>query len=443
MNITIMRTVAVDAVPGLSLAELERCRLPVDFPFLVHEETQEIIEPVFRFMWARHVKSGNFRLNTANADADDLKDWLQYLVHFGTPWNQAERSDLEHYRDLMFTLVSPKTHEPYSDSTISRRVGTVQQFYRHFNAQGITSMDVGDRAVDVRRPLDQSPLAHARRTNLARTNEVQLEGVKSPGDGVRAMTAHQYRLIAQALGPTPNQHLDDPRPVRDRLRAELCVHTGMRPGEPERLTVYSILDLTPEQPDDPCGLTMLSIVGKGNKKRKVALPNQVLSWLIWYIENERADAIKEGRRRGHISKQAEPKELFLNGVSTAQHVGKPATYNSFNEAFAKAVRAAAQQAGRSAGLMTRVTKVEPLTREPYVVSEPRFTPHCLRHTFSVWFYVEEKRQGNPEPWKELQALLGHSSLVTTVNTYLRVAHEFEAQISDRITGHLAALLRTA
>lgn len=69
-----------------------------------------------------------------------------------------------------------------------------------------------------------------------------------------------------------------------------------------------------------------------------------------------------------------------------------------------------------------------LTPSLYVEQVPAFSPHCLRHTYTVWSYLAEKQSGNSEPWKNLQVRLGHSSLETTINTYLRVASEFEAQL---------------
>lgn len=444
VNIAMVRAERVEEVEGLSSAALEECRLPLGFPIPVDTETQAIVEPIFEFMWARHCRTGKYVENTAKADVDDLRDWFQFLDHFEVPWDRVVREDIERYQSLMFKLISPKTHEPYKDKTINRRVGKVVDFYRFHNGRGTTEVDVGDRITAGRRPIDEDALAHTRGGYHRRVNDIVESGAGSEDDEVRAMSARQYQLIAEELGPVPeldaSVDAQDRRPVRDRLWAEMCLHTGMRPGEPEKVTAYSILDLTPSDPNNPYGLTYLRIIGKGNKPRKVELPNRVLSWLIWYIENEREQAIQEGLRRGVIAKA--PMALFVNHVSAKKNAGRRATYKTFNDAYASALKRAADKAGKTSGLLKSVVKVDPETKLEYVLMEPAFSPHCLRHTYSVWTYLAEKAQGNAEPWKNLQARLGHAQLATTVNTYLRVANEFEAQISDRITGHLAELLRS-
>lgn len=444
MNIVRVEAIALEAVEGLSPEDFLRCQLPKGFPFLVNQDSQEILEPVFRFVWTRHVKDWNFRRNTANAEVNDLKDWYVYLAMFERVWDDVCRADIENYRDLMLKLVSPKTHEHYALKTVIRRVSTVQEFYRYFNTRHETNVDVGDRPIEVKaRPHDQDALTHIRRAASRVGNEVLPEHPNAPDDEVRAMTSRQYQLIANVLGPKPELNPEDLRPVRDRLWAELCIHTGLRPGEPEMLTIYDILDLSPQDPTNPLGISYLGIRGKGRKFRKVELPNQVLKWLLWYIENEREEAIAGGIRRGHISARSKPAALFLNHASAGQYAGNPMRYQTFHHVFASAVNTAASAGGQSAGLLRTVIKTDPDTTEKYTVREPNFSPHCLRHTFAVWYYLGERAAGNAEPWKQLQTLLGHANLETTTNTYLRIAGEFEAMVSDRVTEHLAGLLRPA
>lgn len=83
--------------------------------------------------------------------------------------------------------------------------------------------------------------------------------------------------LAHYLGPLPPSahHSDeDARPVRDRLWAELCLLTGMRPDEPSHkkhpVTVHQILNLSPQNPDDPLGITYLPVAGKGRGGPKTA-----------------------------------------------------------------------------------------------------------------------------------------------------------------------------
>ncbi|MBI1824255.1 MAG: site-specific integrase, partial [Nitrospirae bacterium] len=250
-----------------------------------------------------------------------------------------------------------------------------------------------------------------------------------------AFNLRQYPLFAQHLGPLPPDSdgsegaRPDLRSCRNRLWAELCLHTGMRPEEPARISKYAILDLTPDDPDNSMGKTYLKITGKRNVTRKVELPNFLLNWLVWYIENERQEAVKEGLKRGSIKKN-EPVNLFLNGPSARHNAGRAMSYKTFYDEFHRAALAA--------GLTETIAKADPETGEQYFTKEPIFSPHCLRHTFAVWMYFFERKNGNTEPWKRIQALLGHRHLSTTMNIYLRISGELEAIMSDRVVGHFSS-----
>lgn len=111
MNISVVRAVSLESLTGLSESELKQSQLPVGYPFLVAGETQEILEPVFQYLWEQHRNhSRRYVANTALAEADDLRDWYQYLWHFNLAWDQVERGDLENYVYSMQTLVSPRTN---------------------------------------------------------------------------------------------------------------------------------------------------------------------------------------------------------------------------------------------------------------------------------------------------------------------------------------------
>ena len=51
--------------------------------------------------------------------------------------------------------------------------------------------------------------------------------------------------------------------------------------------------------------------------------------------------------------------------------------------------------------------------------KPRYRVHDLRHTYAVWTYHIRTSLGDNEPWKWIQSQLGHSTLDTTINTYLK------------------------
>jgi len=157
VNISIVRAVEVGDVPGLEQDALKGCRLPAGFPLPVDVSTQELVEPIFDFLWAKLARRAKYVDNSAHAAADDLRDWYQYLDHFGLQAFEVSRADIENYSDLMMKLISPKTHERYSPKTVQRRVSTVISFYRHFNRAGMCEVDVGDSAELVAEQPDRRP----------------------------------------------------------------------------------------------------------------------------------------------------------------------------------------------------------------------------------------------------------------------------------------------
>lgn len=417
--------------------------LPERFPFLVDDATQEIIRPAFAFLKNRHAGIGRFVLNTAMAEAEDLKDWLSYLEHFDLPWDSISRSHIEKYRDYMLILVSPRTHERYSLSTIRRRLNTVLMFYRFANARKMCSIDLGDELIRIRAPIDRTPLAHTHSVHRRLGNDLLPDAPKNPDETVKALTKLQYQALAAELGPLPPKTGKlSPRPTRDRLWAEFCVLTGTRPDEPSKILAADIRSLSPERPEDPYGVTLMSILGKGRKRRKIEIPNILLGWLKWYDAHERSAALRKARKDGFLKPREEPAELFVNGSDSRANLGRPARYSTFSASFLKAIKTAHAK-DPSLGLMRSQTKTDPDTAQKYSSQEAAFTPHCLRHTFAIWTYLSEKRAGNSEPWKLIQARLGHEHLATTTDIYLRLAGDFEALLSDRIGSHVARILSEA
>jgi len=107
--------------------------------------------------------------------------------------------------------------------------------------------------------------------------------------------------------------------------------------------------------------------------------------------------------------------------------------------FCEALTLAAQAMPNGGGLMQPTVHYFDDDQSKRMVRSPAFSPHCLRHTCAMWTYIAEKRQGNSEPWKVVQARLGHAHLKTTTDTYLRATSEFEALVSDRMAAHIARI----
>ncbi|MGB8681192.1 MAG: tyrosine-type recombinase/integrase, partial [Pseudolabrys sp.] len=56
--------------------------------------------------------------------------------------------------------------------------------------------------------------------------------------------------------------------------------------------------------------------------------------------------------------------------------------------------------------------------------EPKYTPHALRHFFASWCINPKARGGRELPPKQVQYLLGHSTISMTFDTY---GHLFRRQ----------------
>jgi len=157
---------------------------------------------------------------------------------------------------------------------------------------------------------------------------------------------------------------------------------------------------------------------KGLRPRWVLIPTHLVLELRRYIDGERAECIAVGRRHGL---RANPESLFVNGNASRHDAGKPIRAETLSRAFTAAVR--------TAGLTRSVTKTDPETGALYQSAEAAHTFHDARHTFAAWMYHAERAGGNAEPWKIVQARLGHRQLATTLNTYLRVVDDYRTEVN--------------
>ena len=78
-----------------------------------------------------------------------------------------------------------------------------------------------------------------------------------------------------------------------------------------------------------------------------------------------------------------------------------------------------------AGLVEIVERLDPYTGKQYTTTRPKHSFHDLRHTYAVITYHLEKQNGNSEPWKKIQSILGHKNLSTTMDIYLDQVNAFD------------------
>jgi integrase len=398
--------------------------LPVGFPILILDRSEEIVEPALLFMTDRYLTAGSrFVANTAKAVAEDLRDWWAYLVEFDRPWEQAATEDVAFYRDAMLQTISPRTHERYGETTVTRRVGTVLSFYSWAREKGLVRESIDwkiRRQVSISR--NKPAKAHLQADlGLREVSALLPKSRSAPDEKVKILLPQQVRSLMAALGPLPSEVAKGGiRSSRGRLVAEVCLNSGVRIEEARELTVYQIQNLVYDALEPLRVAPLYVTLTKGGKPRTVDLPSWLVTELLAYIDGERTASLKEiiaKRRRGHNG-------LFVNNLHSGGAIGAHTSKRSLQEEFEKGVR--------KAGLVVNVEKTDPETGQTYFRQTPRFSSHDLRHTYAAWTYYARRKHGDSEPWLYIQAKLGHRSVETTMKTYLRVVKEFEAVISDGV-----------
>lgn len=424
------------AVELPSDSPLARYALPKDFPFLVIDEEAKIIEPALLYLRATLLKRGprHKKLHTADAFAFDLRDWFDYLAHvqwtnpltnereLGKPWDLAGESDYIAYRDVAQEIVSYKTNQQLASSTISRRQGTVERFYAFAKKEGWYTGDFVVNKVKKGRVKRTDDLGSNGGNGKGQATEETSEFRERYefGEPVRPLSANEWHRIQQEIGPMPSEREHDLRPSRNRLACETAIGTGMRVDEVASLTEVQLRGLYNDwikanDKDREDGFFSLYITKtKRLKPRDVWVPGYLIPELMAYVDGERKESIQSGlaraKRKGQ--KYKKPVSLFVNETESAQHSGKAIRAESLSWAF--------KQACLAADITHFVDKIDIETRERYRVKLVRHCFHDLRHTYALWRYQEEKKNGNAEPWKELQIELGHAKLQTTRDIYLTI-----------------------
>ena len=412
---------------------LAKDRLPVGYSYVVDDELSTPIEPILLWLASAYPpKQGMWRPATVEAAAYDLCDWWRFLGHERRQWDEVTSDDVANYRDGLLNTICVRQKKSYDPKTIGRRLRAVGAFYEwasrrgYFHGEAVSPKTL---RMFVRR-IDQDALAHTGSTVYHSVHALVPRQGTDADERVSPLTSTEWRDVASALGPLPSQQGTHAGLSRDRLASETSLWTGMRVDEVAGLTVHQILDLSRVALDASTVVIDLTRT-KGLRKRKVLLPQHLVTELIAYIDGERAEAVTVGRRYG--LKKA-PAALFLNGSTARNHAGKPAQPYTLSEAFRRAVEAV--------GLTRRVERVDPDTRNEFISDVPAHTFHDLRHTFAVFLYQAEVASGNVEPWKIVQARLGHKHLKTTTDIYLRIVDIFRIKANDAVYRFLRTSLGT-
>lgn len=423
---------------------LSKFALPEGFPFLVIEsnESIQIQEHVLLYLHEKFVRGKgrrSWKKHTAEAYAYDLRDWLAFLEacedeidengKLGKAWDAATEEDYINYCDALQDALSPHTRRPLADSTIRRRQGTVESFYKDAQNRGwyVGSFLKTQIKKGRTRLADRDAMVHLR-AGRETTREVSPYAEEvGETEVVHPLSLAQWRTIQRELGPLPSEPRESSRPSRDRLACELSLTTGLRVDEAANLTVHQILKLDADysllsEEDREYGYVKLYVTKtKRLKARNVLVPCYLVPELIRYIDGERAAGVSAGKAYSAKlgKKYREPHAFFVNRAYPLQHAGNAIQSASLSHSFRRACKAA--------GVMKTVQEIHVVDDDEGTETEVsvlrRAAAHCyhdLRHTFAVTKYSDEVANKNPEPWLLIKELLGHANVETTRDIYLKV-----------------------
>ncbi|WP_193175412.1 tyrosine-type recombinase/integrase [Oricola nitratireducens] len=381
--------------------------------------------------------------NTQRSYADDLAQWWTFLCCVGLAWDEVTYRDLEEYAASLANHISAQTARQLAPSTRRRRLGTVCDFYDWAFAEGLVPEAV------IKGPAPRDRLLWASQNDASQGKSRKLRLLPDEDDAGRRISPlnpSDLQKVFRALGPPAFPATEGLGPGRNRLAAEIALHSGMRVSEITAVTIYQILSLEPKiDSADPWKQLMLRITRtKSGKARNVYLPSFLVVAIIRYIGTERSAIIAAARMRGKFSAEHArlPLALFLNGTgSTNKNLAMPVKASTISRAFTKAVK--------GCGLIrTEVGfQIDPATGQAIIDGETgawshiaievaAHTFHDLRHTFAVNLYEAECAAGNASPWKKVQARLGHEWLTTTTEIYLAWVEDKEPAISDAFAKYL-------
>lgn len=328
----------------------------------------------------------------------DLLTWLQWCQLKGIDWRDATDADRQQFADDYEAAASDA-------KTINRKLTTVRRFYDFCRQERWYHRDIGSvmeqRQVG-NRPIDEDALAHTRARAATAEKDPMLRKV-GRNDVVRPLQLAHLRKLLKHLGHT-SQENEDRRSVRDLRMVELALIAGARLGDVIGLTTLKFLSITVE-PHQKLEEFPLIVIGKGRVTRQVAAPGWLVLAVQKYIDGERAESERQGKKRG-----AKPITALFLGHPGSKSAGKPITGSAVQKMF--------ELACRQCAIVEKVEVRDPETGKAHIKTKAAHSFHDLRHNCAVLTYHAEKAIGNSEPWKPVQIKLGHTSLKVTMDTYL-------------------------
>ncbi|OWY04026.1 hypothetical protein B6V76_05685 [Thioclava sp. IC9] len=351
---------------------------------------------------------------TWDTAARSVVTWLDYCAAASVDWKYALRQDLIAYRDAYLCGISPQTGRPYKSGTVRTRMTFILSFLEYASRSGLYSGDlVGASSARGELPpsqLDENMLVHVRRGASVRNVSFshKLVPKQSQDDTVRVIRKDELRHLIRWAGPRPSERSEKNAAgsARDFVLLALGWAVGLRANEMLGLETYPFESIVVD-PEYLGEHHKISVYGKGGKTRRVDVPAWLVEDIQAYISGERRRALA---RRG---RRAQEGTLLINGEMAKSFVGKPISKPGIDLVIKRACDAC--------GLTEKSERTNPETNQIALVSRPKYSLHCLRHTYAVMTYHSMAAAGfdDVERWKYIQLQLGHASAKTTMDYYLR------------------------
>ncbi|MEO9216362.1 MAG: site-specific integrase [Rhodanobacter sp.] len=373
---------------------------------LFWEAEQRLFEEATAFLNDEYCRSGHRSSpRTWKNVAHALAFWFNWCAEADVDWRTASQDDLIDFRDGLSTAISTVTGDAYGSGTIVAYMQPVIAFYDHARKHKAYFGDLCSGNALKSKSASEAPL-----DMLSDASEL-VPSRRAKKNVIRPFQTGDMKKFLTVLGPTASERVvGDLRPCRDRLMADWGWAVGLRLSEIMTINSYQFLTLHPEE-ESPFSHQPIEVIGKGNVARNVAVPNWLITDTLDYMGGERAQALELGRKK----RRKIPNVLFVTG-NRSQDPGSPFTPRRFETIVEKACI--------SAGLMRMKQRIDSDSGLSTLSSVANHCVHDLRHTYAVYTYWIEVGNGNSEPWKVIQAQLGHECLKTTIRTYLKFVQLF-------------------
>lgn len=414
--------------PALVRAGGVLSQLPLNFYFLVSRTTHAAVPEVLDFLRAKCLRRGSPRLevlelqvspNTSENYARDLCDFVSFLDSRDRRIADVEVDDLFDYVDTMYGKVSSATQRVFAKATIKRYLSTMRQFLLWCQKEG-----------RLRNRFEVETVAHPSGKQVEVLEPSLSPKVDEPVDDKVRYIEHDH--CCRLLNFIGKAELCDSGLIvsapRDRLTAECALQAGLRRAEAVGLRVSNVVAYNVAE-EDPFSTRAIEVLGKGNKLRNVPFPVWLINAIQSYIKTERASLIK--RRLAREPSFVDHGYVFVHGEnapgSQGGHIGLKQINLAFKVAREKLIT------DLQAGLLWNSSQI--------AARASTYVFHGLRHTYAINTYVLRSREGDPNPGKYVQSVLGHSSQVTTDALYLRASHVMEAELAIFAHDYFSKLVR--